>query len=397
MTTPPKTPSLLRRLTLLLFASLTGLCLLLVIASALSNLGMPSASPIIERLSEADKIRLAETAHLRQTLGSSVWAGWGEMDIPAIAYNESYAFLVGFTAHPPDGWIKVPANLRRGGPWEMAPGDDFQGQPYYRQSLPAPDQTPEAFTVRIGERWVSSMTTLDWMKIGLAQSIRVDLPSFLRPVFPYRLFTSQLLSGDDQYISLAAHEAFHAFQGQQAYEKFAAAERANAESEDRYPWQDQTLQAGWQAELDLLARLLKTTDPAESADIAAQFLEQRAARRQRAGLSPDLIAFEKQREWLEGLARYTELEIWRLASQGSYQPIPASAALPDFERYTAFERRWEQEIAQLPRMAAQEGEGRFYYTGMAQAVLLDRLAPGWKTRVFDEGVWLEDLLAQAIR
>jgi hypothetical protein len=32
---------------------------------------------------------------------------------------------------------------------------------------------------------------------------------------------------------------------------------------------------------------------------------------------------------------------------------------------------------------------------MAQANLLDRLAPGWKDRALDDGVYLEDLLASA--
>ena len=41
-------------------------------------------------------------------------------------------------------------------------------------------------------------------------------------------------------------------------------------------------------------------------------------------------------------------------------------------------------------------DGRFYYTGMAQAVLLDRLLPGWKEIAFDDGVFLEDLLATAV-
>jgi hypothetical protein len=38
-----------------------------------------------------------------------------------------------------------------------------------------------------------------------------------------------------------------------------------------------------------------------------------------------------------------------------------------------------------------------YYTGMAQALLLDRLSPGWKDRAFEQGVWVEDLLRQAVR
>ncbi len=43
------------------------------------------------------------------------------------------------------------------------------------------------------------------------------------------------------------------------------------------------------------------------------------------------------------------------------------------------------------------GEARFYYTGLAEAALLDRLMPDWKARVMAKGVWLEDLLQLAVQ
>ena len=44
-----------------------------------------------------------------------------------------------------------------------------------------------------------------------------------------------------------------------------------------------------------------------------------------------------------------------------------------------------------------EGYGRFYYSGMAQAYLLDRLSPGWKDRLLnDPTLNLETLLSQVV-
>jgi hypothetical protein len=54
-------------------------------------------------------------------------------------------------------------------------------------------------------------------------------------------------------------------------------------------------------------------------------------------------------------------------------------------------------VAELKRQADQAGETRFYYTGMAQASLLDRLMPDWKVRILAKGVWLEDLLQSAVQ
>jgi hypothetical protein len=48
-------------------------------------------------------------------------------------------------------------------------------------------------------------------------------------------------------------------------------------------------------------------------------------------------------------------------------------------------------------LAGRSGETRFYYGGMARAVLLDRLLPGWKERALSDEVMLEDLLKEAIK
>lgn len=386
----------LRKFIAITFLGLISICLLALVVSALSNLNLPEHSPVTERLSGYDKIRLEEMLHLRQAVGDDVWPGWGQAEIPAIQYNEEYAFLVGY-ADPPDGWTNVSSNQKRGGPWEVVPEDVFHGQVYHRQHLPAPDITPQAFAVLIGDRWVSSIGTYDWMKISLTQTIRQDLPSFLRPVFPSQIFVNQLVGGSDKYISLSAHEAFHAYQGMLAPEKLTASELASSQFENQYPWDDVSLKADWQAELDILAEALRSTEQSRTVELVRQFLDLRNARRESASLSPELITYENQREWLEGLARYAELEIWRKASENAYAPIADTSTLPDFDGYAGFDRRWSQEISQLTMMADDEGDGRFYYSGMAQAFLLDRLMPGWKSQAFEEGIWLDGLLAVAIR
>ncbi len=385
----------LRKCFLMMVLGLIGLCFFAMGALALSNLRLPQRTETVEILSQADKIRLAETRHLRQTVGDAVWPGWGQADIPSIAYNEGFVFLVDYP-DPPAGWVKEPVGKQRGGPWEMAPGETLDGQPYYRQALTDTQDAPENFTVRVGERWVSSLQTFDWAKIRLVDQIRQDLPGVLKPVFPYRLFLGQLVSGSDQYITLVAHEAFHAYQGMVVPEKLAEAEEINLAYEGQYPWEDTVLRLDWQTELDLLAEGLRAIDRDSQVDLARSFLDLRASRRKAAGLSPALIAYEQQREWLEGLARYAELEIWRQASSGDYVPLAETDLLADFDGYIGFERRWSKEIEQIGRMADDEGDGRFYYSGMAQAFLLDALMPGWKSQAFQAGVWLEDLLTEAV-
>lgn len=130
--------------------------------------------------------------------------------------------------------------------------------------------------------------------------------------------------------------------------------------------------------------------------VPEHFLAQRRQRRTNLALSADLIAYEQQGEWLEGLAKYVELAILRQAAgTEEYNPLPVMNADPDFHDYSTVERHWSQEIAQIRRMANDEGDGRFYYSDMAQAILRDQFLPGRKERIVNEEVQLEELLAEA--
>ncbi len=283
------------------------------------------------------------------------------------------------------------------------PGKVFQlrisaDPPYLRQPLPGPDITPEAFTVQVGEQWAASLPTMEWLKIGLQQQFRKDLPSFVSPIFPYRFAANLFVGPSEQYVASLLHEATHAYQGITAPARLEAAENANRQWQDLYPWEDEVLHEDWQKELDLLNQALKAQTPAETRGLAVQFLQQREARRHTAQLSENQIAFERNIEWEEGIAKYVELEIYRQAANTpTYEPSTAIQADPAFRAYRGFQQRWKNEVNQVRLMAGDEGDGRFYYTGMAQAVMLDQLLPGWKTRLFDEGVWLEDLLAEAVQ
>ena len=71
-----------------------------------------------------------------------------------------------------------------------------------------------------------------------------------------------------------------------------------------------------QQELDLLRAALEA-DSAEKHAATAAFLTQRTTRRTASGLSEQQIRYEQEREWVEGVAKYTELAIWSLANEDS--------------------------------------------------------------------------------
>lgn len=379
---------------------LVGLPALFFGISLLTNLLMPHHSATIDRLSAHDKGMVAEIFHLRQAMGDSLWPGFGKADIPVLLYNESYAFLIGYPdPDPATGWRSIPRLTDQGGPWEPVPGDSLNGLPYYRQRLEPGKLTPQAFTVIVGPHWAASMTTRDWMLIKMGNDIGESFPPAIRLFLPYRLL-GRLVGAfmtPDAFVCAVEHESFHAFQGQIAPGRLTEAEQALAAHGDRYPWDNPDFSKGWKAEMGTLIDGLNTPDEEECRSLARRFLELRQERRSTASLDTALIELERLREWEEGLAKYVELALWKMAAKDStYQPAPERLADRRFDRYQGFSRRWQQELS-TARFQGGAGETRFYYSGMAQGFLLDRLSPGWRERVWPPEGWLEDLLAEALQ
>ncbi len=381
---------------ILVIVGLIALVLLLLGASMISNLTLPTRSRLTERLSAVEKARVAEMFHLRDELGNTVWPEWGDADIPVIVHNEEYAFLLGYPGHPPAGWLKMPGREKRGGPWEPVSEDTFQGQVYYRQPLPDPQATPENFTVLVGDDWTATLYTREYAEIAFYKGMQEEMPGFLRPLIPYRLLWRLVMGNTETYLEGLAHESFHALQGINASERLAEAEQV-ARLEDSYPWGQEEVQTAWQREMAFLHQAVKAKSNNESLEYARKFLAQRQERRELAEISPTMVDYERKREWLEGLAKYAELTLGLAAGRSTdYEPIPAITDDPDFKNYTTQARFWSQQVNEIKRQGTQDGETRFYYSGMAQANLLDRFAPGWKGQMWQENIWVEDLLSEAI-
>lgn len=365
-----------RRVVLWIVLGLLVLCLAGAGLSALSNRSLPDSIDDSDRLSSLDKARLAEALQLKQALGNSVWPGLAAADILILLWNRDYSFLVGDTIDA------APAG------WQELADDTFQGRPYYRQAT----NDPQNFAIQVGDRWAASIGTKLEADLFVREMIQGSLPPPINQIIPYRL----LIQPSEVQISAVLHEAFHVFQQAKAPARFDDAELAYRDGSNYWAI-DPQMHDAWQEEIDLLAQALDAGSDERAAGLVRGFLNQRQARRQANDLSPDLIDLERRLEWLEGLAKYVELESWRQAAETEgYHPLPAMADDPDFDGYTKFDGRWSQEVGQMKRQANQEGDTRFYYTGMTQAVLLDRLMPAWKEQVMEEGVWLEELLAKAV-
>lgn len=368
------------------------LCILGLAASALSNLNLPQRSTTLDRLSELEKAQLSEVLHLRTALGDSVWPGWSQADIPLIVYNEQYAFLIGYP-DPPAGWMKVPTLELRGGPWEEVPGDVFEGHPYYRTPITNPQKTPEGFTVLVGDRWVATFQTREYSKVTFYRDFRQNLPPPISNLIPVRLVWALLMGKTEFYIGALEHESFHAYEGILAADRLTASEEMYS-VEENYPFD--AMEEPWKQEMNVLVQAAQANTNADAIDLARKFLQMRTSRR--AGLSAEQVDLERLREWEEGLAKYAELDITRLAGTGNgYHPIEGISQDKDFNNYKAQQQFWSEQLKEAKYTQGRSGDTRFYYSGNALAVLLDRLSPGWKTRALPGGEYLDGLLQEALK
>jgi len=335
------------------FTVLAAFAFLLPVLALMAAQGTPQARPTLPSpdqpaLSDEDKTELGVVFKLKAEAGDEVWPGLAGAAIPVILFNARYEFLVG------------PANSPA--LWEIVKDDLFQGKPYSRK----PAENTQNFAVKVGAAFAGSASTL-----GLMNS------------------KSPLKLGPDFHAVLVLHEMFHAYQADQDAARFAKA-LAVYKVEEGYSLKDKDFAAAWTGEGAALAQALKAPTDEEAVRLAYKFLEVRDARRAAARLAPELADYERELEWLEGLAKYAEVRFYELAASR-----PAQAGGIKFNPRLPIFLQWDF-VRLEKQMGAQEGDLRFYLSGMAQARLLDRLSPGWKNGTALGKVYLEDILRAAV-
>lgn len=356
-------------------SSLLGLCLLTAGISFISNQFLPKASSTPDKLSQEDLFRAEETLNLMDYLGDQTWPGL-DGSIPLLLFNDSHAFLINSQENLED--------------WRLLEGAQVNNLPVYVQ---VKERNYQAFTEPLANgQYAGSMTTKNATNVGFINLFKQDLPPVISQVFPYRL----MLLSTDHYITALVHESFHVYQAENYPERFEDAEKAYRSTEayeNLYP----EMGEAWETEVQFLIDAVVEKDPSKQIELVRSFLNTREQRRNDVNLSEAFKLYEKRFEWLEGSAKYVELEIWENASDSaSYQPISSILEDKDFESYQGYEKRWKNELNNAKTPAKNGSETLFYYSGMLQARLLDILMPDWQTNIGDPDIWYEDLLAEAI-
>ena len=201
-------------------------------------------------------------------------------------------------------------------------------------------------------------------------------------------------------LTLILHEAFHVYQSKKAPEK-----SANEMVVSRYPLLDPTNNALYVLEGGILKDALLSTEPAARREKIKEFVAVRSFRQSL--LDSSCVEYENLNEYSEGTAKYVEYKF--LKTGGTIEPIREMYYQNGFNGYRGvlteqFQNRMNNMVNVVAvnddRWGNKFGSGplrfKLYELGACQALLLDEVAPEWKGKIFNDGVYLGDMLRQAM-
>ncbi len=300
-------------------------------------------------LSAQDKTELAEVLKLKAEAGDKVWPGLAAADLPIILFNARYEFLVGRQDLP--------------GPWKSSRTKVFRANP----TAAGQPIIPQNFAVKVGTAYAGSASSLELMNM--------QRPDENRPGFPRRPGPPRdvpRLSGRSGCGALRP-----GFGGLSGVEKIIPSRIRiwpRPGSLKARPWPKRSRPRPTEEAVRLAQKFLG--DPGRRAAAPP-------------GFPLNSRDYERELEWLEGAGQVCGGPLLRAGgftgrSNGSDQ-IQTGASF----------------LSAMGFRPAGKTDGRpgndlrFYLSGMAQARLLDRLSPEWKSRTAVGKVYLEGVLRSA--
>ena len=323
-----------------------------------SSYSAASATASQPQLASGDRTRIAEAFNLADAVGDQIWTAWTSAPFAILLVTPEREFLL---RHP-------------------RPSPDFTSIGY--DSVLKTD-------VLVRPRQFPQNLLATFPAVGGVPTIVVGQPA-----------ATERKSSTEWVVTLL-HEHFHQLQtSRPGY--FARVDSLGLARGDRtgmwmlnyaFPYDSARVRARFAALTQRLDSALATsTDDARGARWAAV---RRARAELRDALSPDDDRYLAFQTWQEGVARYTELAVARFAA-AHYTPTAAFAGLPDFVPYATVAARIDSSVRAGLRGSSLERGNRvaFYPAGAAFALMLDRVAPTWRSHYFDRALALEALLPE---
>lgn len=305
------------------------------------------------RVADIDRVRLAEAFRIGEMLGNRIWAGWNKAPFAVLLVTPKHEFLI---RHP-------------------KPSTDFtlinydpllKSNVYYRKRTQPPNLLA-TFPI------VGGIPTI---VIGQAEN------------------TDKKTS--TPWVVTLLHEHFHQLQYSQPtyYQEVGALGLSRGDQSGMwmlnypfpYDWHEM------KEHFSLLGRLLGEALQARNKSEFAARLSAYRKQRDELGktLSPDDYRYFSFQMWQEGIARYTEYRIAKLAS-GRYRPGKAFRVLKDYKPFAEVAEQIKAGILSELATGKLEEYKRviFYALGAGEGLLLDRINPRWRQRYFVEKFYVD--------
>ena len=290
-------------------------------------------------LSSPDAIRIAEFYRLAGQIQDHVWPGWSKTPAPLLLVTSDVEYLTQF-ANPPKDFQKV--------------GEDIYARP--RQFPPNMQATFPAFgfppVIVVGEpKATQSQTSTPWLIMLMHEHFHQL--QWAQPEYVKAIADLGLSKGDATGMWMLSYP---------------------------FPYDNAELAQAFEYLRDSLLNTLNEVDQQKFEMLRKKYLKDR--KQYFAQLLPDDRKYFSFQLWQEGVSRYVQVKSAEAA--GDYQPSAAYAALPDYTPFSTYaltaRSRTLDELKHID--ITQSKREVFYSFGAAEALLLDRINPGWKDQYF---------------
>ena len=249
---------------------------------------------------------------------------------------------------------------------------------------------PPAHFTRVETPLVSTPVYVSTNTSGMLANTALPLNGVVTSMIAY---DTMMTAEAEDALAVCLHEFFHAYRQRIAPQKFGD---ILVLVFGRYPEFSIDNNAWLSLEALLLDQALDERDRRHARGLAQRFLAVRAVRRRL--LPADLVRFERGEEANEGLSQYVEYRFLSQRLKGYAGTEPLRRLDPGFSGFRRNRVLLRRRLAPLTdlALAGPTLRERLYPLGMAQAVLLDRLRPGWQKEFETTEKFLDELLADAV-
>lgn len=305
------------------------------------------------RIDETDRIRLAEAFRIGAMLGNRIWADWDKAPFAVLLVTPEHEFLI---HHP-----KPSADFTLTGYDAL-----LQSNVYYRKRT-QPQDLMATFPIAGG---------IPTIVIGRAEN------TYKKTSTPW--------------VVTVLHEHFHQLQYSQPdyYESVNALGLSRGDQSGMwmlnypFPYEWPEMKEHFSHLSKLLADALQAKGKSEFALKLAAYFKQR--RELEMTLSPDDYRYFSFQMWQEGIARYTEYRIAKMAAV-SYKSNRAFRKLKDYQSFAEVANQIRNGILNELGTAQLADDKRvlFYALGAGEGLLLDRINPRWRRKYFVQKFYLD--------